>query len=567
MARTLFASLFLFLVLGLVAGQGDDTDGPDAESLASLDRTATRRYGDGEDLLHLLGQTGQHRTAMTKPNVILLLADDMGVGDLSVYGHPTQEPGFIDQMANQGLRFTQGYSGDSVCTPSRSAIVTGRQPIRTGVYGEERIFLPWTTTGLPLYEVTIAEAMKGAGYTTGMVGKWHLGINENSSSDGAHLPANRGFDFVGHNLPFGNSWRCDDTGLHQDFPDTNACFLYYNSTSVAQPFQHKGLTQLLRDDTVGFIEDNVNKPFFMYVSFAHMHTSLFSSDDFSCTSRRGRYGDNLREMDQAIEQIVTTLVDNDIDDNTVIFFTSDHGPHREYCGEGGDANVFRGGKGQSWEGGHRIPYIVYWPGTISPGVSHEIVTSMDIIATAVNLGGSQLPTDRIYDGKCLKSVLLEGASSPHDDFFYYCKDTLMAVRVGKYKAHFKTQTDSSQMKLGERCDGGFPLDDYFLCSDCEGDCVTEHNPPIMFDLEKDPGENYPLGPCGYEHVLLHVKDAIARHDAEMVIGTPVLDNFDFSIIPCCNPETNCVCNYTHEPGVAECYQDLINIALRNGVPK
>ncbi|XP_071491696.1 arylsulfatase-like [Diadema antillarum] len=569
-----FFVLSLTLLVGLVNGQ----QSLNVTGIADLPQTIIdaihNEIGDDyPDWLQILtgllggGPSGADRDPMDKPNIVLLIADDMGYGDLTSYGHPSQEPGFIDELAVAGLRFTNGYVGDSVCTPSRSAIMTGRLPIRTGVYGNTRVFLPWTKTGLPKSEVTIAEAVKASGYTTGMIGKWHLGINENSSTDGAHLPYNHGFDFVGHNLPFGNSWACDDTGLHMDFPRTDVCYLYNNATLVSQPFEHRGLTQLFTQDAVGFIENNVDNPFFLYMAFAHMHTSLFSSDDFSCSSRRGRYGDNLNELHSGVETIVQTLRDNELEDNTIVFFISDHGPHREYCEEGGSANVFQGGKSLSWEGGHRIPYIVYWPGMVTPGVSHELVTSMDIIVTAADLAGSSLPTDRVYDGKNIKDVILNGATSPHDNFFYYCKDKLMAVRVGKYKAHFRTQAVLSQSEYGKRCDGGFPIDDYFLCNECEGDCVTLHDPPLLFDIEKDPDEAYPLGTCGYEDVLDQVKAAIEAHEAVLVKGTSILDIQDKtkSIVPCCNKETNCVCNFDYKPGVPECYDYLLDVVTRHSL--
>ncbi|XP_780034.3 LOW QUALITY PROTEIN: arylsulfatase [Strongylocentrotus purpuratus] len=513
-----------------------------------------------------------NRLALNKPNVILMVADDMGVGDLTSYGHPTQEPGFIDEMAAKGLRFTNGYVGDSVCTPSRSAIMTGRLPIRIGTYGETRVFLPWTTTGLPKSEITIAEAMKAAGYATGMVGKWHLGINEKTPSDGAHLPYHHGFDYVGHNLPFTNSWSCDDTGLHEDFPSPDKCYLYRNATILNQPYQHRGLTQLFTSDAVEFIDEKKEEPFFLYVAFAHMHTSLFSHPDFSCKSRRGRYGDNLLEMHAGVKNITDSLERNNIMDNTVIFFISDHGPHREYCDEGGDANIFRGGKSLSWEGGHRVPYIVYWPGTVQPGISNELVTSMDIIKTAADLGGAPddtFPADRVVDGKSIKDLILDPTSntSPHTEgFFYYCKNILMAARHGQYKAHYRTQRVHEQSVYGEQCDGGFPIEDYFDCNECEGDCVTFHDPPLLFDLFQDPGEAYPLNVADYADVLANIQDAVSVHNSTMVPGKSLLDEFDLSIVPCCDPATNCICNYTQDPEIPVCYQYLIEVANRHKSP-
>lgn len=492
-----------------------------------------------------------------------MVADDMGVGDLTSYGHPVQEPGFIDEMAAKGMRFTNGYVGDSVCTPSRSAIMTGRLPIRIGTYGETRVFLPWTTTGLPKDEMTIAEVMQQADYATGMVGKWHLGINENTNTDGNHLPVNHGFDFVGHNLPFTNSWACDDTGLHLEFPNTKACYLYFNDQLLTQPYQHNGLTQLFTGDALDFIEDNQDDPFFLYFAYAHMHTSLFSSDEFACTSRRGRYGDNLLEMHSSVEEVTQKLVDLGIDDNTIIFFISDHGPHREYCEEGGDANIFRGGKSLSWEGGHRIPYIVYWPGMVESGISNEIVTSMDVIATAADLAGTSLPTDRIYDGKSIKEVILNGGESPHEAFFYYCKDTMMAVRVGQYKAHYRTQRVYDQPSYGEKCDGGFPINDYFDCNECDGDCVTIHDVPVLYDLFQDPGEAYPLDVNDYPSVMADIASAVDDHNSVMVKGESLLDSFNMDITPCCDEATDCICNYTQNPVLPVCYQYLYEIAARN----
>jgi len=506
---------------------------------------------------------GRDRDVLDRPNVILMVADDMGVGDLTSYGHPVQEPGFIDTMAAEGMRFTNGYVGDSVCTPSRSAIMTGRLPIRIGTYGETRVFLPWTTTGLPKSEVTIAEAMKQADYATGMVGKWHLGINEKTKDDGAHLPFNQGFDFVGHFLPFTNSWACDDTGLHLEFPNTQACYLFYNDTFVSQPYKHNGLTQLFTSDSLGFIEDNQDNPFFLFVAYAHMHTSLFTHDDFACTSRRGRYGDNLMEMHSSVDEIVSKLAELDIDDNTVVFFISDHGPHSEYCEEGGDANIFQGGKSLAWEGGHRIPYIVYWPGMVKPGISNEIVTSMDVIATAADLAGTSLPTDREYDGKSIKDVILNEGKSPHESFFYYCKDTLMAVRVGQYKAHYRTQRVMTQSEYGKECDGGFPINDYFDCNECDGDCVTIHETPLLFDLFKDPGEAYPLNVTDYTSVMTCIENAVHVHNKMMVKGESLLDTFDHSVTPCCDEATDCVCNYTQEPKLPVCYQYLYEVAARH----
>ncbi|CAH1792474.1 unnamed protein product, partial [Owenia fusiformis] len=182
------------------------------------------------------------------PNIVLFYADDLGYGDLSVYGHPTQEFGPIDRMAREGTLFTQWYSPDTLCTPSRAALLTGRLPLRSGLIGGLRVHLPSVTTGLPLEETTLAESLKDLGYKTGLVGKWHLGINKDTYKDGYYLPGNHGFDYVGTYLPMSLAWDCDTSGLHKKEPRRNYCVLYKNDSIVQQPIY-------LDNMTAAFVED------------------------------------------------------------------------------------------------------------------------------------------------------------------------------------------------------------------------------------------------------------------------------------------------------------------------
>ncbi|XP_072048941.1 arylsulfatase-like [Amphiura filiformis] len=212
----------------------------------------------------------------------------MGYGDLSSYGHPTQEWGPIDDLAKEGLRFTSMYTASSTCSPNRAALLTGRLPVRIGMYGRQRNFNPWTPTGLPAEEITLAEALRDAGYSTGMVGKWHLGINSDTPMDGSYLPYRNGFDYVGTNLPYSNLWSCDEHQIHVNYPDPGRCYLYNNATIIQQPIAHENLTQTFTEDAKTFIRQHSAHKFFLFMSFSQPHVNLFGSTSFNGTSQRGR---------------------------------------------------------------------------------------------------------------------------------------------------------------------------------------------------------------------------------------------------------------------------------------
>nr|XP_054755183.1 arylsulfatase-like [Lytechinus pictus] len=499
------------------------------------------------------GRRTPPRDPLDKPNFVIFFADDMGYGDLASYGHPVQERGPIDDvMVENGIKFTQGYVPDTVCSPSRAALLTGRYPVRSGVYSPpdgSRVFLPWTRTGLPASEVTIPEVLKEEGYISGMAGKWHLGLNSETNCDGAHLPFRHGFEFVGHFLPFTNSMGCDETGNIQDFPDTSKCFLYKRDQIVAQPFNHTYLTKTFVNDATTFIEYNAHRPFFFYFPFSHPHAPLYASPEFAGKSRRGDYGDNINEMSAAVGEVIDTLEAQGILNNTLVLFISDHGPQPEYCAQGGDPSIFKGYKTNTWEGGVRVPFVAYWPGQITPRESNELVSTLDIMKTLVDLAGGSLPSNVSYDGEVITDVLLNNALSPHDVLYYYCKDRLMAVRSGPYKVHYFTHRVQPQDYFTAQCgDGGQPTRHYFDCYDCYDSCVTEQNPPIVYNVEHDPIEAFPLNVTAdpaLGEFMADLQEKVAAHVASVVVAEPLLDDKDptKSIVPCCNEATNCICNY------------------------
>jgi len=403
------------------------------------------------------------------------------------------------------VRFTQWYAAESICTPSRMGLMTGRMPTRMGM--AHTVFGPAGSEALPLTDPTLAEALKPLGYMTGMAGKWHLGINKAAYNDGLHLPFYRGFDFVGHILPFSNHWACDESGRHSPKPGqdpkadksrNSTCFLYHNTTLVQQPIDHTNLTETLVADSERFISTAVaaGKPFLWYLAFPQCHVSMFTNFRWTNTSRNGIFGDQIRAMDWAVGQVLAAVDAAGATNNTIVFFSSDHGPHVELCLEGGTASHLRGGKGDSsWEGGLRVPGIVAWPGTIPGGrVEDAVVSMMDIFATAVHLAGGTVPQGRIIDGRSLVPLLTGGnTTTPHEALFHYCGDTLMAVRYKQFKLRYYTEQLPFDNYSTVHCQNGWADGEFFQGGwTCHGGSVTTNDPPELLDVESDPAERYPL---------------------------------------------------------------------------
>lgn len=431
------------------------------------------------------------------PNVVIILCDDLGYGDLGCYGSPTIDTPNIDRMATEGLRFTDFYVAAEVCTPSRAALLTGRYPIRSGMVGKRRVLFPNSPGGLPATEITLAEALKEKGYATAVVGKWHLGIHEGSR------PKDQGFD-LSLVLPYSNDMEQrkglpkGSSGLPNPPADGWNIGLLKNGEVVEKPADQAKLTKRYTEQAVEFIKEKKAQPFFLYFAHTFPHVPLFASPDFKGKSRAGIYGDAVQEVDWSVGQVLKALRDQGVAENTLVFFTSDNGPWLIQGAQGGSAGLLQDGKGCTWEGGMRVPGIAWWPGRIRPGVTHDFANAMDLYVTALKLCGAAVPADRQVDGTDIAPLLFEGKSLPERPFFYYRSDKLAACRLGQWKAHFFTQTGygPTQPEL--------------------------HDPPALYHLGLDPSEKRNVA-AEHPDVIEKIRAVVQAHQADLKPGTPQLD--------------------------------------------
>ncbi|UCD60387.1 MAG: sulfatase [Flavobacteriaceae bacterium] len=361
------------------------------------------------------------------PNIVLIFTDDQGYQDVGIFGAKDIPTPNLDQMAREGVKLTSFYAAQAVCSASRAGLLTGCYPNRIGIHNA---FMPDSKIGLNPSEITIAEMLRSIGYATGIFGKWHLGDHPD------FLPTKHGFDeYFG--IPYSN----DMWPFH---PQQGPVFnfgplpLYENETIIDTLTNQSQLTTQITARSVDFINRNKDRPFFLYVPHPQPHVPLFVSDKFRGKSGRGLYGDVIMEIDWSVGQILNALKTNNLDENTVVIFTSDNGPWLSYGNHAGSALPFREGKGTAWEGGHREPFIMRYPDGLKGGRTIDAaVMAIDILPTIATITDSKLP-EAVIDGKSIWELLKgDSKESPQEAYyFYYRVNELHGVRYGKWKLYF-----------------------------------------------------------------------------------------------------------------------------------
>ncbi len=413
-----------------------------------------------------------------RPNVIIILADDLGYGDLACYGHPKFKTPNLDRMAAEGARLTHFNTPAPFCAPTRASLMTGRYPFRCGMTANPSpdSFGPSKDIGLPETEVTLAELFHRGGYATGMVGKWHLG-----HSKPGYFPTHRGFDeYLG--ILYSN--------------DMRPVQLLDGDKVAEYPVVQATLTQRYTDRAIQFIERNKAKPFFFYFAHAMPHKPLAASEKYYKKSDAGLYGDVISELDASVGQVLAKVKELGLDEQTLIVFTSDNGPWF-----GGSTGGLRGMKGTSWEGGYRVPCIARWPGKIPAGhLSAQPAVMMDLFATALKVSGIAEPSDRVVDGKSILSLFTSDAKSPHEIIIGHQGARLATARDERWKLHVLAANGRREpLPPGERWIDPRAPDGVTLLAPYEqyqpsaypglqtGDAPA---PMELFDLTTDPAEQH-----------------------------------------------------------------------------
>lgn len=430
--------------------------------------------------------------AAARPNIVMIYADDLGYGDLGCYGHPNIQTPNLDRMAARGMRFTQFYSANPFCSPSRAALLTGRYPVRSGV---NVVLFPDSKGSLPATEITVAQLLKQQGYATACVGKWHLG------HQAPKLPRQFGFDSY-FGIPYSNDMSpttsANPTAARRNsWPPTP--LIRDEAVIESEPDQTQ-LTKRYTAEATAFIRKSAaaKKPFFLYLPHTMPHWPLAASAEFKGKSPRGPYGDAVAELDWSVGEVLSALEKAGVSKNTLVFFSSDNGPAPLGL-EGGSAGLLREGKGTTWEGGMREPALAYWPGRVSAGVvSTAFGTTMDLFTTFVKLGGAAVPADRVIDGQDLADVLFRQAPGREPLLFYYNQGPLRAVRKGPWKLHIW----ASNVEPG-----------------VSNRRYVELKTPLLYHLDTDPSERHDVA-AKHPEIVRELLEVIARHRDSFTPGAP-----------------------------------------------
>ena len=448
------------------------------------------------------------------PNIVIIFMDDLGYGDILNFGAIDYQTPNLEKLANQGMTFTNFYSAQAVCSASRAALLTGCYPNRIGIKGA---LFPQSKVGLNESEVTIAEMLKEKGYSTAIFGKWHLGHQEK------FLPLNHGFDsYLG--IPYSNDMDringetcCPGSQYWQKYEDERPESTNYNvplienNEIIERPADQTTITKRFSEKAVEFIKDNKENNFFIYLAHSLPHTPLYASDDFLGKSKRGLYGDVIEEIDYGMGRIIDELKKNNLDENTIVIFTSDNGPWLPFESHSGSAGLLRNGKGTTWEGGQRVPGI-FWGAGIKPAVIDGLGSTMDIFPTLLEMSNSTAIDDRIIDGVSLKNTLTKLEPSKREKIFYYRSREIYAVRYGEFKAHYITQgvynyPPGSNEKI-----------------------ILEK--PLLYNLNIDPSEKYNIAD-NHPDVLAQIDKIVEMHKKNLDSPEDLLKYriFDENFVP------------------------------------
>lgn len=401
-----------------------------------------------------------------KPNIVLINCDDLGYGDLGCYGSKKNDTPYIDSLASRGRLFTDFYMASPVCSPSRGAMLTGCYPPRIG-FGSFHgywVLFPGFDIGLAPGEITIGDVLKQAGYRTMHIGKWHCGDQEE------FLPTNHGFDDY-YGLPYSNDMCQTESMAYPPLP------LLHGTDVIQQQPDQRSLTERYTEKSIEFIKENRDRPFFLYLGHMHVHLPLYAEEQFCKRSRNGDYGACVMEIDWSTGAIVEALKKYGVYENTIIIFTSDNGSRNDF----GESNgILRGTKGETWEGGQRVPFIVHWAGQVEPAVSHELICSLDLLPSLASIAGTTVPDDKPIDGMDLSRLMLGSTEKSDREYFcYYLGNALEAVRWNKWKLHL-----SKPKGVGIAGD----IHDNAECMDLSRNIDHDVQISELYDLEKDPAE-------------------------------------------------------------------------------
>ena len=403
--------------------------------------------------------------AQEKPNIVIIFCDDMGYGDLGCYGAQGWKTPKIDSIAQNGVKFTDFYVAQPVCSASRTALLTGCYPNRLGISGA---LSQRSKNGIHQDETTLAEICKSQGYATAMYGKWHLGYQKK------FLPVHHGFDdYFG--FPYSNDmWPSGPVRFVKSYP---LLPLIEDDDIVARVRDQTWMTTWITERSVEFIKQSKQKPFFLYLAHPQPHVPLYTSPTHTGSSRQGKYGDVMHEIDWSTGEVLEALKKTGVIDNTLVIFTSDNGPWMVYGNHAGGVGPLRGCKGNCWDGGVRVPCVMQWPARLKPGsVVKTPMMTIDVLPTIANLIGAPLPQKKI-DGKDAWKVIAGEQDQPVQEayYFFYRRNSLEAMRMGRWKLQFPHQWRDSKTS---------PANDGHA-----GKYVTQECELELYDLESDPGES------------------------------------------------------------------------------